>query len=165
MFYLFSCVTDSFCRSILHCGINQRHTVTTKDKVWLSLAFVSCFVLWNGFCHLNLKGGCRVTGCCHIATVWVGWSLAHKKTVVSFLNAHRVRGYFPEPFIHKETMVWMAVRADNFHRFTMIHWWKMCTSQLNTMYEEYFHNFDRYFCCPHSLTSLVLTCCSVWLCL
>ncbi len=58
----------------------QRHTVTSEDKAWQRLAFVSCFDVWNGFCQLNLvKGGCRVTGCCHIATAWVGWRLPHIK--------------------------------------------------------------------------------------
>lgn len=138
----------------------QRHTVTSKDKVRLSLAFVGCFVLWNGFCRLNLvKGGCRVTGCCHIATVWVGRSLPHtqKQWCLSQTPIIESEAIFKSVSYTKKLCIeWLYEQSI----FTDLQWsiYEKCVQiEGQTMSEECYHNFDRYFCCPQSLTSLCLT--------
>lgn len=138
----------------------QRHTVTSKDKVRLSLAFVGCFVLWNGFCRLNLgKGGCRVTGCCHIATVWVGRSLPHtqKQWCLSQKPIIESEAIFQSvSYTKKLCYEWLYEQ----NIFTDLQWsvYEKCVQiEGQTMSEECYHNFDRYFCRPHALTSLCLT--------
>lgn len=106
-----------------HC-YQQRQSQAKFGFCWLfcSLKWLLSFESWEGWMSSH-----RVLSHCH--SLGGEKSATHTKTVVSFSKAHyRVRGYFPERFVHKETMLWMAVRAEHFHRFTMIRLWKMCTN-------------------------------------
>jgi len=111
-----------------------------KDKVWLSLAFVGCFFFFKWLLSFESCVGWmpshRVLSRCHSlgGEMFATHTQKKKKQWCLSQTPIRVRGFFPERFRHKETMLWMAVQAEHFHRFTRVHLLKMCTNWRPTEY-------------------------------